>query len=241
MVSAISFGVFWRFAPSTIAIMRSRKVLPGSEVMRMTMRSLMTRVPPVTALRSPPLSRMTGADSPVMAASSTLAMPSMTSPSAGITSPASQTTRSPFSRSAEPGRFLAPFLRRRAMVSLRAARRLSRLRLATAFGDGFGEVGEEHGEPEPERELEDEAVIGLGGEDARGGEHRADEVTNMTGFFTIRRGSSFLNASADGGTRMEASKRDRFVGHRGKWSAQFCAGFGIVGRSCRTEDCADHI
>ena len=36
-----------------------------------------TRVPPVTALRSPPLSRMTGADSPVMAASSTLAMPSI--------------------------------------------------------------------------------------------------------------------------------------------------------------------
>ena len=33
----------------------------------MTMRSLRTRVPPVTALRSPPLSRMTGADSPVMA------------------------------------------------------------------------------------------------------------------------------------------------------------------------------
>ena len=41
MLSAISFGVFWRFAPSTIAIMRSRKVLPGSLVMRMTMRSLM--------------------------------------------------------------------------------------------------------------------------------------------------------------------------------------------------------
>ena len=33
-------------------------------VTRMTMRSLKTRVPPVTALRSPPLSRMTGADSP---------------------------------------------------------------------------------------------------------------------------------------------------------------------------------
>ena len=83
MPSAISFGVFCRRAPSTIAIMRSRKVLPGSLVMRMTMRSLMTRVPPVTALRSPPLSRMTGADSPVMADSSTLAMPSITSPSRG--------------------------------------------------------------------------------------------------------------------------------------------------------------
>ena len=39
------------------------------------------RVPPVTALRSPPLSRMTGALSPVMALSSTEATPSITSPS----------------------------------------------------------------------------------------------------------------------------------------------------------------
>ena len=30
IVSAISFGVFWRFAPSTIAIMRSRKAWPFS-------------------------------------------------------------------------------------------------------------------------------------------------------------------------------------------------------------------
>ena len=67
IVSAISLGVFCRFAPSTSAIIRSRKVLPGSDVMRMTIRSLSTRVPPVTALRSPPLSRITGADSPVMA------------------------------------------------------------------------------------------------------------------------------------------------------------------------------
>ena len=48
-------------------------------------------MPPVTAERSPPDSRMTGADSPVTAASFTEAMPSITSPSAGMTSPASQT------------------------------------------------------------------------------------------------------------------------------------------------------
>ena len=52
-------------------------------------------MPPVTELRSPPDSRMTGADSPVIADSSTLAMPSTTSPSPGITSPATTTTRSP--------------------------------------------------------------------------------------------------------------------------------------------------
>ncbi len=71
MLSAISFGVFCRSAPSTSAIMRSRNVSPGLEVMRMVSTSDSTRVPPVTAMRSPPASRMTGADSPVMADSST--------------------------------------------------------------------------------------------------------------------------------------------------------------------------
>ena len=60
-----------------------------------TIRSESTRVPPVTALRSPPASRMTGADSPVMADSSTEAMPSITVPSPGINSPASTITTSP--------------------------------------------------------------------------------------------------------------------------------------------------
>ena len=49
MLSAISLGVFCRSAPSTRAIMRSRKVLPGSAVMRTLIRSEMTWVPPVTA------------------------------------------------------------------------------------------------------------------------------------------------------------------------------------------------
>ena len=95
MFSAISFGVLRRSAPSTSAIMRSRKDLPGSCVISTTIRSLSTRVPPVTAERSPPDSRMTGADSPVIADSSTEAMPSITVPSPGITSPASTTTTSP--------------------------------------------------------------------------------------------------------------------------------------------------
>jgi hypothetical protein len=98
MSSAISFGVFCLLAPSTSAIIRSRNVLPGSEVICTTMRSESTFVPPVTALRSPPLSRMTGADSPVIADSSTDAMPSITSPSPGIVSPAVTTTTSPLRR-----------------------------------------------------------------------------------------------------------------------------------------------
>ena len=95
MFSAISLGVFCRAAPSTRAIMRSTKVSPGLLVICTTIRSESTVVPPVTAERSPPDSRITGADSPVMADSSTLAMPSMTSPSPGTTWPATTTTLSP--------------------------------------------------------------------------------------------------------------------------------------------------
>jgi hypothetical protein len=94
IVSAISFGVFWRTAPSTKPIIRSRKLSPGLAVTRTLSQSDMTRVPPVTAERSPPLSRMTGADSPVIADSSTEAIPSITSPSAGTMSPASTSTTS---------------------------------------------------------------------------------------------------------------------------------------------------
>ena len=99
IVSAISFGVFWRTAPSTIPIMRSRKLSPGLAVTRTFSQSDTSRVPPVTAERSPPLSRITGADSPVIADSSTEAMPSITSPSAGMMSPASTSTTSPGLRS----------------------------------------------------------------------------------------------------------------------------------------------
>ena len=70
-------------------------VSPGRAVICTTISSESTRVPPVTADRSPPDSRITGADSPVIADSSTVAMPSTTSPSPGITSPADTTHRSP--------------------------------------------------------------------------------------------------------------------------------------------------
>jgi hypothetical protein len=95
MLSAISFGVRCRSDPSTSAIIRSTKVRPGSAVIRTTIRSDRTVVPPVTAVRSPPDSRITGADSPVIADSSTAATPSTTSPSPGIVSPVVTTTRSP--------------------------------------------------------------------------------------------------------------------------------------------------
>ena len=95
MVSAISLGVFCRSAPSTSAIIRSRKPWPGSCVTRTRISSEITRVPAVTAERSPPASRITGALSPVIAASLTEATPAMTSPSAGINSPVATITSSP--------------------------------------------------------------------------------------------------------------------------------------------------
>ena len=80
--------------------MRSRNDLPGSWVTSITSRSESSFVPPVTADRSPPASRMTGADSPVIADSSTEPTPSVISPSAGMTSPATTTTTSPRCNSA---------------------------------------------------------------------------------------------------------------------------------------------
>ncbi|MPM99810.1 hypothetical protein SDC9_147004 [bioreactor metagenome] len=81
--------------------MRSRKVCPGSFVILTIISLEITVVPPVTALLSPPDSRTTGADSPVIAASLTSAAPFTTSPSPGITSFAFTRTRSFFRRSDE--------------------------------------------------------------------------------------------------------------------------------------------
>ena len=123
MLSAISFGVLRRSAPSTSAIMRSRNERPGSCVTSMTRRSESSRVPPVTADRSPPASRITGADSPVIADSSTEPTPSMISPSAGMTWPASTTTMSPRWRSAAGTSSRLPVsVRRLAIVVVRVAR-----------------------------------------------------------------------------------------------------------------------
>ena len=96
IVRAISFGVFWRDDPSTSAIIRSRKLSPGCTVTLTRIRSDNTLVPPVTELLSPPASRITGADSPVIALSSMEASPSTISPSAGIVSPAIHSKRSSF-------------------------------------------------------------------------------------------------------------------------------------------------
>ncbi len=200
MFSAISLGVFCRLAPSTSAIIRSMKLSPGFWVIFTTMRSENTVVPPVTAERSPPDSRITGADSPVIADSSTEAMPSTTSPSPGMACPASTTTMSPCCSSGAatsssvpcaPG--TPPVEAARHHVGLGPAQRL-RLCLAAALGDGLGEVGEDDRQPEPEHDRPGEPASAP----ARPGRcvHTAPISTmNMTGLRHSVRGSSLRNAS----------------------------------------------
>jgi hypothetical protein len=78
------------------------------------------------------------------------------------------------------------------------------LRLAATFGNSFGEIGEEHGEPQPDRQLRNEAAQRRLG-------RAPTMVTNMTGFLIIRRGLSFLKASTIAGPAMFQSKREGVV------------------------------
>ena len=126
--------------------------------MRTLIQSESTRVPPVTADRSPPDSRMTGADSPVIADSSTEATPSMISPSPGMNSPACDEDHVAL---AQAGRgHLLDAVAGRQLVGDRLGARLAQrvgLRLAAPFGHRLGEVREQHRQPEPDRDLQLEA------------------------------------------------------------------------------------
>ncbi len=195
MSSATSLGVFWRLAPSTRAIMRSRNVSPGLDVIRTTIRSDRTVVPPVTAERSPPDSRMTGADSPVTADSSTVASPSTTSPSPGMTCPAVTTHRSPTFNWVDGISLTSPSASsRKADVSWRLRRRVSAWALprpsATASAKfANSTVAHSHSVISPTNRLgwakNWTAVMTL-----------PISTTNMTGTRIMLRGSSFTNAAS---------------------------------------------
>ena len=160
MLRAISLGVFCGWPPRRGRSCGRGRSRPGLAVMRTTIRSDSTRVPPVTAERSPPDSRMTGADSPVMADSSTLAMPSMISPSPGITSPATTTHTSP-SCELRAGHLVDRAVGRRTWADRLGpglAQRVG-LGLAPALGHGLGEVGEQHREPQPRGHQPGEEVL----------------------------------------------------------------------------------
>ena len=121
------------------------------------MRSDSTRVPPVTPERSPPASRMTGADSPVMADSSTDATPSMISPSPGMICPADHDHdgRRPAGRSETVSSTSTPDRRCQAGYAGVVLARLAQgvgLGLAARLGQRLGEVGEQDGQEQPDVE-----------------------------------------------------------------------------------------
>ena len=192
--------------------MRSRKVEPCAAVIRTLSQSEVTRVPPVTAERSPPLSRMTGADSPVIADSSTEATPSITSPSLGIRSPASTSTRSP-DRSAAAStrsnaRACAPSMRL-ALVSVRVRRKVSACALprpsATASAKlANSTVNHSHSVICPEKSAPPPTALLEPTMRSRRKNTVVSTETistqNITGFLTRVRGSSFLNEAQIAGT-----------------------------------------
>ena len=170
------------------------KLSPGLAVISTTMRSDRTLVPPVTELRSPPDSRITGADSPVMADSSTLATPSTTSPSPGMISPATTTTRSP-RVSPVAGTFsTVPSLRSRlAMVSVLALRRLAAWALPRPSATASARLAKM---TVIHSQIVTHHANALGAEIASTVHPAAPtSTTNMTGLWTMTRGSSLRIAS----------------------------------------------
>ena len=173
MLSAISFGVFWRSLVSTSAIIRSRKLWPASgrhadgDLVREHARAAGHGRAVATRLADH-RRRLTG-DRRLVHARDPLRS---TSPSRGnhlagrdhdLVADAEETELGTSSR--EPsGR------RRCAFVSARICRRVVRLRLAPALGHRFGEIREEHREPEPGR---DDPMQNALGSTTRAGPSRA--------------------------------------------------------------------
>src|ERR1700735_1348766 len=215
MFSAISLGVFCRDAPSTSLIIRSRNVSPGFEVIFTLISSDNTRVPPVTAERSPPLSRMTGADSPVIADSSTEATPSITSPSEGMMSPTSTNTMSP-ALSDRPGTLvnrlsvaLASFF---AMVSVRVLRSASACALPRPSATASAKLAKttvnqsqieiwtsNRRLPRPKTKSRIRITVVSAA---------TTSTTNITGFANRVRGSSFLNEAPIAGMTILGSRTE---------------------------------
>ncbi len=126
---------------------------PGPAEMRTMIRSDSTVVPPVTPDRSPPASRITGANSPVIAASLTTAPPSITSPSPGMTWFASTTTLSPVLSAAEETCSTDWSARRRkAGVATRVLRSVSAWALPRSSATAVAKLGEQDRQPQPDVE-----------------------------------------------------------------------------------------
>src|SRR5277367_3935173 len=189
--------------------MRSKKPSPGLHVMRILISSESTRVPPVTALRSPPASRTTGADSPVMADSSTVAAPWTISPSAGMISPARTTMTSSFrSESASTLLILPSSEILFALVCVRVWRKAFACALPRPSATASAKFANST--------VNQSQIAICKTNPVWPGERKIStvlmaaptSVTNMTGFFTINRGSSLRNVSPSAGARIFASKME---------------------------------
>ena len=215
MLSAISFGVFCRSAPSTSAIMRSRKLSPGSR----------------RDAHHQPVGDDAGAagDRRAVAAGfaddrrglagdggfvdrgdalDDLAVGGDQVAGLDEDEVADAQARLDTAPSLAVRRPAASASRRR--LGLGGAERVGP-RLAAALGHRLGEVGEEDGEPEPGRDLADEARRRRRrwrgrGRRARSSERATTSVTNITGLRTSVRGSSLANADA-----AQRGARDRRV------------------------------
>ena len=140
--------------------MRSRKLSPGLAVTRTTIRSESTRVPPVTALRSPPdfanhRRRFAGDRRLVDRRRAFEHLAVGGHELAGLDDEAVALAQ------AAAGHALFAFRRHaeaRVRIRFRAAQGLG-LRLSAALGHGLGEVREQHGEPQPRGDREVEAGV----------------------------------------------------------------------------------
>ena len=149
---------------------------PAAEVMRTLIQSETTVVPPVTAERSPPLSRITGAISPVMAASLTEATPSMISPSEGIDVAGldQHDLRRPPARGPGSGRSCrrAGSTISLALVVTRVARRLSAAALPRPSATLSAKLANSTVGPEPDGQLDARSRPARRARDRHGGRDR---------------------------------------------------------------------
>ena len=213
--------------------MRSRNVSPWRAVIRTTIRSESTTVPPVTADRSPPDSRMTGADSPVIADSSMVAIPSTISPSEGIVSPAVTSTMSPTSSCEAGTDSTAPLsLRRLAIVSERTLRRVAAWALPRPSAIASAKLANSTVNHR-KAEINPLNTFCAALDEGRSRRNRMvvmtlpTSTTNMTGLRACTRGSSLRRLSRAADRMIVGSNSDRDAG-RGVVAVSSRAGSAVV-------------
>ena len=134
----------------------------------------------------------------------------MTSPSLGIRSFVSTSTRSPVLQRGRVDKLeIVPIVGSLQALRLgfgaRTAQRVG-LRLAAPFRDGFREIGEQHSEPQPDRDLPENSAVVPTTVPLPTIKSRRKKIVvstetistqNMTGFLTKVRGSSLRNEAPD--------------------------------------------